>query len=217
MENHEFQVVTVAQMKEIERNAAESGLSYYQMMENAGTAAVNYLISIKPKEKNDILIFCGKGNNGGDGFVAARKLLEMGADVKIVLADGEPKTEDASRNKQLCESLHIPVLDLKVSSREAAILAERADVILDAIYGTGFRGALNETVRRAAGLINNVKAVVFALDIPSGLNGDSGEADPDTVRADYTIAFHSCKPAHFSKEAEKYCGKLACADIGITI
>jgi NAD(P)H-hydrate epimerase len=87
--------------------------------------------------------------------------------------------------------------------------------MVDAIYGTGFHGKLGDTARRAAELINGSKAFVYSLDIPSGLNGDSGQADADTVTADYTIAFHRYKCAHVMAESGKYCGKLVCVGIGI--
>lgn len=215
MSDRDNQAVTVSQMKQLERKAAESGLSYYRMMENAGCAAVKWIQRIKPEQKKRCLIFCGKGNNGGDGFVAARKLLEEGQSVKIVLADGDVKTEDAIKNRDLCRSLRIPMLDFEVSGGQASVWAGEADVIVDAIYGTGFHGALKENARKAALLMNGAKAVVFALDIPSGLNGDSGQADTDTVRADYTIAFHRYKPAHLMETARQYYGSLTCADIGI--
>lgn len=213
----ENQVVTVSQMKEIERRAADSGLSYYQMMENAGTAAFNYMIQMIPGKKHTVLIFCGKGNNGGDGFVVARKFKEAEAAVRIVLVDGEPTTEDAKRNRQLCDSLKIPILDMRVNAEEAAGWIETADIIIDAIYGTGFRGKFNETACNAARFMNGATAPVISLDIPSGLNGDSGEAAADAVRADYTIAFHRYKPVHEIRGSKPYCGKLFCADIGISI
>jgi NAD(P)H-hydrate epimerase len=211
----EHSAVTVSQMKEIERMAAESGLSYTQMMENAGTAAAEFILSTQRAGKAHFLIFCGKGNNGGDGFVAARKLLERGAGVQIILSDGPPAGPDAIKNKQLCESLHIPIVDLKSSGKDAARLAAQADVMVDAIYGTGFHGKLGDTAREAAELINHAKAVVYSLDIPSGLNGDSGQADENTVTADYTIALHRYKCAHVMAENSKYCGKLVCVGIGI--
>lgn len=207
--------VTVAQMKQIEKEAAESGLSYTQMMENAGTAAADFILSVQQVEKNRFLIFCGKGNNGGDGFVAARKLREKGAAVQIILADGPPVTPDAVKNERLCEAEHIPVVDLKMSGDEAARLAAQADVMVDAIYGTGFHGTLSATARRAAELINGAKASVYALDIPSGLNGDSGDADANAVAADCTIALHRYKYAHLMEKNNRYCGRLVCVGIGI--
>jgi hydroxyethylthiazole kinase-like uncharacterized protein yjeF len=206
--------VTSAQMKEIERRADEAGLSYYRMMENAGAGAAEYISSKHPVAGKTVLIFCGKGNNGGDGFVAARKLTEDGASVQLILAEGEPKTEDAAKNKQICETMAIPMTDM-ADEKEIRLLAEAADLIIDAVYGTGFHGELRATVRRITRLINRSKAVVYALDVPSGLNGDTGEADEDTVNADTTIVFHCLKPAHINEKCSSFCGNVVCISIGI--
>lgn len=206
--------VTSAEMKEIERKADEAGLSYYQMMENAGAGAAAFISSEFPVQGKRVLIFCGKGNNGGDGFVAARKLLEEGASVTLVLAEGEPKTADAATNKRICETMDLPMLSLSEADEIAAAMG-KANLIVDAVYGTGFHGELREPVREIALLINRSKAAVYALDIPSGLNGDTGEADPDTVRAGCTVAFHRLKPAHADERCAEYCGRIICVSIGI--
>ena len=210
----EAETVTSAAMKEIERNADEAGLSYYQMMENAGTGAAECISSEFPMSGKNILIFCGKGNNGGDGFVVARKLYEEGASAKLVLTEGEPKTEDAVTNKRICEAMKLPMLGMSEADEITAAAGE-ADLIVDAIYGTGFHGELREPVRRIAAQINQSKAAVYALDIPSGLNGDTGEADPDTVRAGCTIVFHRLKPAHADGRCAEFCGRIVCVSIGI--
>lgn len=206
--------VTSAQMKEIERRADEAGLSYDQMMENAGIGAAEQIASKAPVAGKRVLIFCGKGNNGGDGFVVARKLTEKGASVKLILAEGEPKTADAVKNRQICETMAIPMIDL-IEEREISHSMEAADLIVDGIYGTGFHGELREPVRKITRMINQSKAAVFALDIPSGLSGDTGEADEDTVRADCTIVFHRLKPAHIEENCRGYCGRIICISIGI--
>lgn len=206
--------VASVQMKEIEKRADDAGLSYYQMMENAGTGAVEHIVSMQPVSGKHILIFCGKGNNGGDGFVAARKLKEKGALVKLVLAEGEPMTEDAIKNKRICERMEIAMIET-ADGEEIAAATEAADLIIDAIYGTGFHGALREPVRTIIQQINRSRAVVYALDVPSGLSGDTGEADPDTVCANGTIVFHRCKPAHLDERCSEYTGQIACISIGI--
>ena len=213
MNNH---VVTVSQMKEVERKAAESGLSYYQMMENAGAAAYNYIKSTTQGIKT-IVVFCGKGNNGGDGFVVARKFKQAGTDVSIILVDGHPKTQDAQKNMQLCSTLDIPILDITNIEVRKADFIKDASLIVDAIYGTGFHGELNQSARFAARWINQADVPVYALDIPSGLNGDSGQAAEGAVHANHTIAFHRYKPVHFADGAKPYCGKLICMDIGIIV
>jgi NAD(P)H-hydrate epimerase len=212
--NTKQNVVTAAQMKEIERNAAEAGLSYVQMMENAGTRAAKYISEHHPVSGQKILIYCGRGNNGGDGYVAARRLTKMGASVKIVAVEGEPKTADAAENYQICLTMKLPIY-FEDDKKQIEAEIKNTDIVIDAIFGTGFHGALKEPVRTFVQEINSAEAAVYALDIPSGVNGDSGEADQDAVRADTTIVFHRMKPAHVNPEAISYCGQIVCVSIGI--
>ena len=217
--------VSCDRMKELERATDESGLSYYQMMENAGNIAANRINEItmatsqRPHPSGRTLtarIYCGKGNNGGDGFVVARLLKQKGWDVSLVLVDGEPQTPDAITNFELTKKLNIPAAEQGVSEDSA-----HPDVIVDAIYGTGFHGRLREKGAAAAAEIASAKAagsVVFALDIPSGMGGDltdEGELDERCVRADYTVTFHAKKKVHLQDFAAKYCGEIITADIGI--
>lgn len=206
-------VVTCEEMKQIEQEAANKGLSYYQMMENAGTGAAVFINTTQAVDGKRIFVFCGKGNNGGDGFVVARKLHEYGAIVSIIIADGEPKTGDSIKNKKLCEKLKIPFLSV---SEALDLLGKHLPaIIIDAVYGTGFRGSLKEEIRKITREINKIESTVYALDIPSGLNGDSGEADKDTVKANYTTVFHRYKPAHLMEQGKKWCGMSVVIDIGI--
>ncbi|MEL7655937.1 MAG: NAD(P)H-hydrate epimerase [Bacillota bacterium] len=211
--NRNMPVVTSTEMKEIERAAAEAGLSYYQMMENAGSGAAEYIAESQAVAGKKVIVFCGKGNNGGDGFVVARKLKEEGASVEILLMEGHPKTEDAISNWRICETRGVPIFEFSALERVESI--EAANIIVDAIYGTGFHGELREPVKKAAKLINDSKVVTYALDIPSGLNGDDCTADPDTVLADETIVFHRLKPAHIHGGSAGYCGRIVCISIGI--
>lgn len=220
--------VTCVEMKEIERKANESGLSYYRMMENAGKAAVKVIMDTireelmiqGPHYQDDAVVFCGKGNNGGDGYVVARELAGAGINVTVVLVDGNPKTEDAIKNANIVLRRETPVIDAKAYFNTIPEIVEAGDFIVDAIYGTGFHGQLSETVRRCTRLINekknsDQKKIVFSLDIPSGLNGDFGEPDMDTVKADYTIAFHRPKPVHELTDAAPFCGEIVVVGIGI--
>lgn len=207
--NH--QVVTCEEMKEIERRAASSGLSYYQMMENAGTGAAE-VIKSEPISGKRVLVFCGNGNNGGDGFVVARKLFEAGADVKLILVHGEPKTEDAITNWKICrDMLAIPEIMVK------DLIHASADIIVDAIYGTGFKGNINDEVKEITHFINDSGAKIYALDIPSGLSGDGYYLDEYSIKSDYTLVFHRLKPIHMNANAVVYCGKCKLIDIGIRL
>lgn len=213
--------VTCGQMKILEKRADASGLSYYQMMENAGTSAFEIICSKYESSIGDtkVLLFCGKGNNGGDGFVVARKLLEAGSDVSLVLVDGKPASKDAITNFQLIED-KLPIIDMTVTESPFMDIPGRQDILIDAIYGTGFHGKLRPNALKAAAFINQFKkkSLIFSLDIPSGLSGDAtnfSQIDANAVEADITITFHNKKPIHLQPFARPYCGETAIVDIGI--
>ncbi len=247
--------VTCAQMKILEQNTDAAGLSYYQMMENAGRIATDRIVEItmaspindaqgsgSAKESAPRLypwaldrplhacVYCGKGNNGGDGFVVARLLQRQGWQVEIVLVDGGPVTPDAIANWKLAMELGIPMRGIEdgegspadaLVSNAVAQNTPAPDVIVDAIYGTGFHGKLRPAGAKAAEEIAAARAAgtrVFALDIPSGMGGDltdEAELDPRCVRADVTITFHAKKPVHLQPFASEYCGQIITANIGI--
>ena len=205
--------VTTAQMKELERLADAAGLPYLRMMENAGTAAARELMARVPGLKA-AAVFCGRGNNGGDGLVAARrhKPVAAGVEVIAVLAEGEPATPDAAANREAAQDrgVHIQTLD-GLTLRDEVFIA-RADALVDAVYGTGFHGALRPAGQRAAAMLNSGR-FVLALDVPSGVCADTGETAEGAVRAHVTVAFHAPKPCH--RLAAEQCGTVVTADIGI--
>ena len=213
--------VTCGQMKILEKRADAAGLSYYQMMENAGTAAFEKICEAYGREISGTkaILVCGKGNNGGDGFVVARKLKEAGSDTTIVLVDGNPASEDAITNFNRLDP-DVPIIDMTVTESPFMKIPGRQDILIDAIYGTGFHGKLRPNALKAAAFINQFKdkALVCSLDIPSGLNGDAtriSQIDPNAVEASITITFHNKKPIHLQPFAQKYCGEIVIADIGI--
>ena len=197
--------VTTAQMKELERLADAAGLPYLRMMENAGTAAARELMARVPGLKA-AAVFCGRGNNGGDG------LQDAGVEVIAVLAEGEPATPDAAANREAAQDrgVHIQTLD-GLTLRDEVFIA-RADALVDAVYGTGFHGALRPAGQRAAAMLNSGR-FVLALDVPSGVCADTGETAEGAVRAHVTVAFHAPKPCH--RLAAEQCGTVVTADIGI--
>ena len=171
-------IVTAAQMKEIERAGDAHGLPYLQMMENAGLAAYAELQK-QFSHPGRLLVVCGKGNNGGDGFVIARAAAKEGCSV------------------------------LETQSFAA---------VVDALYGTGFHGELRPSGLAACGLIRRLHksgAFVLAVDLPSGINTDTGEVAEGAAHADLTVTFDSYKPLHIAKTSAPLCGKIVCADIGI--
>ena len=203
--------VTVAQMKQMEKDADAAGLSYTQMMENAGKAASDVLLEVHSLQT--AAVFCGTGNNGGDGFVVARHLAEAGKSVHIFLVGGMPKTQDAALNFQKAKALGIPVFSLDALPDEEADWCKKADAVVDGIYGTGFHGHLRPAGIAACSLIHASTGFCLALDLPSGLNADTGLAAHGAVRADLTVAFHRPKPCH--RLNTSMCGKTQVVSIGI--
>ena len=257
--------VTCGEMKLLERRADEDGLSYYQMMENAGTQAAKMIraycdrTEVKLDEAEDlgkaaaaapleyraevadrhkgtefydipksaetplrVMIFCGSGNNGGDGFVVARLLANAGFQVTVVLVSGDSKTQDARTNFQLLADLPVPIITMDGMEEDALEQGDMPDVLVDAMFGTGFHGVMRGNALKAAEYINNCHEKhgkkVFALDIPSGLGGDQlkkKKISCEIIKADYTITFHARKPVHMRRFAACYCGEILVADIGI--
>lgn len=204
------ETVTAAEMKALERAANENGLLYIQMMENAGRAAFAQLARHFAAPAR-LLVVAGKGNNGGDGFVMARVAAKAGWQVQVWLAEGDPKTPDAITNLALLQDLPVQLLT-------AADAPAPADAVVDALYGTGFHGELRPAGRTACECINTLRkngAFVLAVDLPSGINADTGAVAEGAVQADLTVTFHRAKPLHFVPESAGHCGEVVIADIGI--
>jgi hydroxyethylthiazole kinase-like uncharacterized protein yjeF len=206
------EAVTAREMRAIEMNAEYLGVSKLQLMENAGrTVAEAVKERFGPKTK--VLIACGLGGNGGDGFVAARHLAGQGYPVSVILL-GRPeniRSEEARVNwlslTNMTESIKITEI---YDSSEIQPL--KAKVIVDALTGTGLRGALSSPYKQMVGAINDAEGFKIAVDTPSGLDSDSGEAKGDVVQADLTLTFH--KPKTGLKDAESL-GQLQVCPIGI--
>ena len=210
-----MRIVTSGQMKKIEENALHYALSYERMMENAGSEAAAAIRRRADISGRYITIFCGRGNNGGDGCVAARRLYESGANVAVILTDGAPKTGQAAVMLERIGDMDIAVVAYGEDQPYLTHRLAETDILIDAIYGTGFHGEFDERHRDICRLINGVDAETYALDIPSGVNADTGWADECAVRADATVVFDSDKPATAMPAAAAWCGEVIVADIGI--
>lgn len=210
-----MRILTSQEMREAEALAVEAGSGFDMLMENAGSAAAVAINEKIPVEGRSCLIVCGCGNNGGDGLVVARKLWESGARVAVLLSGGEPETAQSLAMLNKLRQTEVPVWNAELAPRQTDRAFEEADIIVDAIFGTGFRGRLPERVLPITKKINNTAAAVFSLDVPSGINADSGFACSDAVRADFTVAFDSLKPAHILHPGREYAGEIKTVDIGI--
>ena len=184
--------ITVDQMYRIENNGHNMGFLKKFMMENAGAAAVRRLIEKygDPSSKK-ILIFAGMGNNGGDGLVMARHLSGYGSQVTVVLLGPEDKikTEESNWNWSILKKMpSIQLLFGKESSYDFD-----PDIVIDAILGTGISGEIREPYASAINYINKLNCFKLAVDVPSGLNPDTGEVANIYVKSNLTITFHKMK------------------------
>lgn len=211
-----MRILTSMQMKQAEKNAWEESLSYAQMMENAGAAAAQMIQEKMDIQDARITLFCGRGNNGGDGFVVARRLCQAGGDIAVILTDGTPKTEDALAMYEKLQGMPVKVVAYGEDQSWLTHRLAETDLMVDAIYGTGFHGELDERHRDICRLINGVETLICSLDIPSGVTTDTGWADPQAVQADFTVVFDCHKPATVMPRAARWCGQVLVREIGIS-
>ncbi|PIU59833.1 NAD(P)H-hydrate epimerase, partial [Candidatus Bathyarchaeota archaeon CG07_land_8_20_14_0_80_47_9] len=197
----------------MELNAEYFGVSRLQLMENAGhNVALEIASRFKPDKS--AAIFCGLGGNGGDGFVAARHMLAMGFKVTAILAGKAKEISDkaASENWEAIQSLKnsIPIYEVYDTTLIPDITA---DIVIDALLGTGTKGKLKPPILQLVKKINTFKAFRVAVDVPTGIDADTGEVLGDAVKAHLTITFH--KPKRGFEKARKYVGELVVKDIGL--
>ena len=208
-------VFTAQQMRKLENTACqEIGCSLEKMMENAGAAAVRLLRRKAEPEGKKIAIVCGKGNNGGDGFICAGLLSRLGAIVTVILVEGAPSSTLAQKAfKKLPTS--VVVIDYRENRNFAIDVLLAAHWIIDGIFGFGFHGKVHGNAEEIIQTVNQSTARVLALDIPSGLACDTGLAEGVCVQADYTATFSALKPAHILASGKIYCGEVTVAPVGI--
>ncbi len=207
-----MRTATKLEMRQIEARAIAGGLSAQRLMENAGTAAA-HAIRRAVGTPRDTVILCGTGNNGGDGFVIARKLNENGYPVTVILPEGEPDT--AIAREAFARLGDIPVIRFDAEPYRAAAAVTNAAVVVDAVYGIGFHGLLPQPVAHLFSLVRPGEHRTFAIDIPSGLACDTGAKDSHTFPAEMTLTFTALKPALVSPDGIAVCGEIKVLDIGI--
>ena len=204
--------ITVDQMYQIENKGHEMGFLKKFMMENAGAAAVRRLVEkFGDVQSKNILIFVGMGNNGGDGLVMARHLAGHGANVIVKLL-GNPdkiKTEESNWNWSILEKM--PSVQLLYGDELDFNI--KTDVIVDGILGTGITGNIREPYASAINFINKSNSYKLAVDVPSGLDPQTGETANVFVKADMTVTFHKMKQG--IPKRKDLTGELFAEKIGI--
>lgn len=210
--------VTVKQIQDLDKAAiAGLGVPSLALMENAGRSVAGEVVRIlQGKRRARVSIVCGRGNNAGDGFVAARHLLNAGIHPSIVLIGrGKDLKEDAAVNYRILKKLKYPVREVSSADGSLRRLLLAADVVVDAVFGVGLSRDIEEPFKSVLEAINRYAKKVVAVDIPSGLNGTSGEIYGVCVKADVTVTFSFAKKGFLKNEGPRHVGKVRVADIGI--
>lgn len=204
--------ISVKQMMQIENNSHQMGFLKKFMMENAGAAAVKKLSEkFTDLSSKDVLIFAGLGNNGGDAFVMGRHLAGYGSKVQVILlGDADKiKTEESKLNWILLEKMS----SVKLETGSQNKFNYNPDIIIDGILGTGISGDVKEPYASAIDFINKSNAFKLSVDVPSGLDPDTGNTANKCVKADVTVTFHKMKVG-MSKRKD-LCGEIFVEKIGI--
>lgn len=215
-----MKVVTAAEMGRIEKQADAGGLTYDQMMENAGRAVVDAMRERRDMAGQRVVILVGPGNNGGDGLVVARHLHDLEAEVSVYLWKRDT-TEDA--NFKAVADRNLPVARAEEDQGFAVLRTwlNEADVIIDALLGTGLTRPIKGALAKMLGVVAEVVADreippwIVAVDIPTGVNSDTGHSDPATVPADLTVTFGFPKRGQFLFPGAADVGELVIDDIEI--
>ncbi|MBQ8925664.1 MAG: NAD(P)H-hydrate dehydratase [Clostridia bacterium] len=206
-------ITTADEIRAIEVKEDEIGTKFLALMEKAGAGCAELIMEAYAPEDGPVTVVCGSGKNGGDGFVIARKLLRAGYDVSVVLAFGEPKAADAIENYRRATDLSVPVFSW--GTDEASEAVKTASVLVDCMFGIGFRGAANELQSEVFSAMNEAPGDTVAIDVPSGVVTDTGEVLGTAVKAAWTIAISTLKPLHVLYPAREYCGDVRILDIGL--
>ncbi len=194
------------------------GIPGGHLMERAGLAVATEIF--ERFDPDEAVVFAGKGNNGGDGFVVARELFNAGVEVTVfVLAAPAEYTGDAALNLHVLEQLGVDVLPAVNDDGDlhegVGALTEMADVVVDAIFGTGFTGAAKGPAALAIELINEAPGAVVSVDIASGVGAAAGAVHGPAVLADVTVALHAAKAGHFITPGGAFSGEVVVVPIGI--
>lgn len=203
-----MRVLTRGEMRAAEDAAVAAGTSYEQLMENAGAGAAAELAKrLAGSKEKKALLLCGKGNNAGDAFVTGRLLAAEGWQVEWLPLCGEGYSPLARAN-----IARLPAGVRRVTPTEADFAAL---LLVDAVFGIGFYGALPHHVREAFRRANAAPGLRAALDLPSGLDADSGAASPDTFAAGLTLTFGAHKPGMLTGQGPNLCGEVVVIEIGL--
>lgn len=212
-----MKAATAAQMQEMDRRSIEEyGIPSYELMEKAGKAVAEETAKLVGRPTK-VLVLAGKGNNGGDGLVAARYLHEKGYGVQVLLfSEGKKLKADPARNFAANAKLGIPcrIAGEHFAWETVPGLFREPDAVVDALFGVGLNQPLREPYRGLVEALNKEKKKVVSVDIPSGLHSDTGEILGACVKATVTVTMGLAKKGFYEGEGPEVTGRVVVADIG---
>jgi hydroxyethylthiazole kinase-like uncharacterized protein yjeF len=208
-----YGLYTAETMRAIDTDAIEGvGIPSAHLMERAGAAVAAEIIEEFAPEA--VVVYAGRGNNGGDGFVVARELFNAGCEVVVYAVEGKRHYEgDAALNLAMLDRLGVEIRE--GVGEDGDVTVDEADVVVDAIFGTGFKGEAIGPQAAAIALINDSPAAIVSIDIASGVEASTGAVHGPAVRADTTIALHAAKIGHFVTPGGACSGEVVVVPIGI--
>jgi len=203
-------------------NIEQGGIPSIILMERAGRGVAKELVRLSKllkgkKRAPRVAIFCGKGNNGGDGLVCARYLLSSGIDVGIyLLCKLSLLTGEAAANALALIKQGVTIYEIESKAKFSSITRSfNADIIVDSIFGIGFKGIPKGYYCEVIEFINSQKACIVSVDVPSGLDATTGIARAEAIIADQTITIGFSKTGFYKNDGPTYCGKIKIIDIGL--
>jgi NAD(P)H-hydrate epimerase len=210
-------VLNRRQCREVDRRAIQDyGLTGLVLMENAGRGVAERLLALGAR--GPVVVCCGRGNNGGDGFVIARHLDLRGVGVRVILwGRVEALQGDAGVNARVVQRAGLPLWELDIATDPASLdgALAGADWVIDCLLGTGAAGPPRPPLAEGIARINASGRSILAVDVPSGLDCDTGQAAEPTIRATRTCTFVATKPGFLVPGAERYTGPVDVIDIGV--
>jgi len=210
-------VLTRNQIREFDRLAIHKyGIPGVVLMENAGRAVADQCLKLLPSQAS-VAILCGGGNNGGDGYVIARHLHLADLNVTLYRRVERCKVSgDADVHCRITERMGLQARSIQTAADIPTLVPEwsRADLLVDALLGTGFTGPLRSPIADIIRAVNGLALPVVAVDLPSGLDCDSGSPADPTIRAQVTVTFVAQKPGLLAPQAQAYLGQVVVAQIG---
>ena len=206
-------MVSVKEMQELDRRAIEGkGIPSMLLMENAGRCVSEAALEMLRANSSGrrVSVFCGTGNNGGDGFVTARYLSEKGVSVKVYVVGNMSHIKgDPAINMGILEKSRIDIKEI------ISIIDIDADLIIDAIFGIGLKGSVRELARSIIEGLNKKHLPIISIDVPSGLDADTGEVSGVAIKARKTVTMQFAKKGFYMNKGPEHTGEVLVVDIGI--